>query len=234
MSLLPVFPRLENLLGACLSHECVGSFLALFSCLNFNFLSAWAQFWELKRIEPCPRGGEAPNSSSALNFVLAWELSASCSQEQWQCLRINLLGFFSTTTSQGQLVFTLVLFYLSLLSQGGDKDCLCFVWDSVGSHEKLAHCTSHPLRALSRSITECCGQDKHTLQLSQKGVKPPWLLNLLLPIMTCAFLQRFVMCVILHLEKDWACWSCKLPWSQETGAYVSVRWSVRCYFIWKA
>lgn len=94
MSLLPVFPWLENLLGACLSHECVGSFLALFSCLNFNFLSAWAQFWELKHIEPCPRGGKAPNSSSALSFVLAWELSASWTQEQWQCLRINLLSFF--------------------------------------------------------------------------------------------------------------------------------------------
>lgn len=94
MSLLPVFPRLENLLGACLSHECVGSFLALFSCLNFNFLSAWAQFWELKHIELCPRGGKAPNSCSAMSFVLAGEPCASCSQEQWHCLRINLLGFF--------------------------------------------------------------------------------------------------------------------------------------------
>lgn len=148
MSLLPVFPRLENLLGACLSHECVGSFLALFSCLNFNFLSAWAQLWELKHIELCPRGGKAPNSSSALSFVLAGELSASRSQEQWQCLKIHLLVFSYLHHSGTAGIHLVFILSLRLLNQGDGRSFLCeILW---GFMRSWVAAVPIPLGAVSR------------------------------------------------------------------------------------
>lgn len=91
--------------GERVSHECVGSFLALFSCLNFNFLSPWAQFCELKCIEQPPTGRST--SSTQLCAPSACWL---CPQDYWQYLRIFFFFFFLPPQPLGQLEVTLFLF----------------------------------------------------------------------------------------------------------------------------
>lgn len=152
------------------------------------------------------QGWESSQFLLSLSFVLAGELSASCSQEHW-LFKDSFAEVFSSTTALGQLVFTLILFWVSgyWISVVAEGSCVkfCGVWWGAGSLQfPFPRCSEH---------LQGCGQDQHRLQLRHRGVKPPWLLNLLLPIMTCAFLQRFVTCVILRLERDRAGWSCKLP-----------------------
>lgn len=117
-----MFPTLENLLGACLSHECVGSFLALFSCLNFNFLSAWAQFCELKCIEQPPTGGR----SSGFTRWVPREPAASAHRGTHNVQEFFNVSFSSTTsfgTADSHLVF---IWSLRLVNHRVVADCLCF------------------------------------------------------------------------------------------------------------
>lgn len=185
MSLLPVFPTLENLLGACLSHERVGSFLALFSCLNFNFLSAWAQFCELKCIEQPPTGGR----STSFTRLAPREPAGSAHRSTHNIEEFFNVSFSSTTsfgTADSHLVF---IWSLRLVNHRAVTETACVLrWVSIRS-ENLSSRASDPAGHRSAgNVAESCRQNEQTLHLSQKGVKPPWLLNLLLPIMTCAFL----------------------------------------------